>query len=90
MKNNKIKLQYIEWQDAITMSKGWYSQQDLIDWGKLEESVIKQVGYLIEENKKYILLASKFNPQESEEDKFAEITKIPTTWIRKRVNVSVS
>ena len=84
------KLKYIEWQDGITMSKGWYSKDDLIEWGETEDCIIKQAGYIIEENKKYILLASKYNPQETEDCKFSEVTKIPATWIKKRFNVSFS
>jgi hypothetical protein len=86
----KNKLLYVEWQDAITMKEGWYAKEDVIDWGKSEDWLIKQVGYLIKENKKYILLATKFNPQEYGENKYSEITKIPKGWIKKRRFISSS
>jgi hypothetical protein len=89
-KNNEIKLQYIEWNDAITMQNGWYLIESIKEWGRTNDWKIKQVGYVIEENKNYILLATKYNPQETEEDKYSEITKIPKIWIKKRINVCFS
>ena len=91
MKINKKEILFlIEWGDAITMNKGWYSAADIKEWGKNEDWIIQQVGYIIEENSKYILLASKLNPQESEEPKYSEVTKIPKTWIKKRHKVTFS
>lgn len=81
-KNKKVF--YVEWQDAITMKDGWYSEEDVADWGKSEDWLIKQAGYLIKENNKYILLATKFNLQEFGENKYSEITIIPKGWIKKR------
>jgi hypothetical protein len=89
-KNNELKPQYIEWYDAITMQNGWYVAEIVKEWGRTEDWIIKQVGYVIEENKDYILLATKYNPQETEEDKYSEITKIPKSWVKKRANVSFS
>ena len=84
------ELEYIEWCDAIVMKNGWYSKDDVKYWGENEDWKVKQVGYLIEENENYILLATKYNPQEDGDDRFSEITKIPKTWILKRANVSLS
>lgn len=84
------KLIFIEWYDAITMKNGWYIENDVKEWGQNMDWLIKQAGYLIEDNKKYILLASKYNPQESEESKYSEITKIPKGWIKKRVPITFS
>lgn len=69
------------------MKDGWYVKEDVLDWGKSNDWLIKQAGYLLKENKDYILLATKFNPQSYGEDKYSEITKIPKTWIKKRLNV---
>ena len=79
-----INLIYVEWLDAITMKDGWYAKDQAEEWGRSEDWLIKQVGYLIEETKKYVVLATKFNPQRFGDDKFSEITKIPKGWIKKR------
>lgn len=86
--NNKIKLEYIEWNDAITSFDGWTDRNSVIEWGQTEDWIVKQAGYIIDENKDYLLIASKYNPQTDGEDKFSEITKIPKTWIRKRKTIS--
>lgn len=88
MKNKSLI--YVEWEDAITMKDGWYAKEDVREWGKSEDWIIKQAGYLVAEDKKYILLATKFNPQEYGDDKYSEITKIPKGWIKKKKVISSS
>lgn len=90
MKNKKVKLTYIEWEDALTWNDGWHDKEGILEWGRSDDWIIKQAGYVIEENKKYILLANKFNPQQFGEHKYSEITKIPKGWIRKRITFSSS
>jgi hypothetical protein len=87
LKSNKVKLILLEWCDAITSFDGWTDLDEIIEWGKTEEWIIKQAGYIVEENREYILIASKYNPQRRG-DKYSEITKIPKTWIRKRKIIS--
>ena len=83
-----MKLIYIEWCDAITKMDGWHNLEDAKDWANEEEWIIRQAGFLIEESKKYILLAGQYNPQKETEDQFANLTKIPKTWILKRKTIS--
>ena len=82
------KLIYVEWLDAITWKDGWHNRSDVIDWGKSEDWLVKQAGYLVSENKKYILLASKYNPQKYGENLYSELTKIPKGWIKKKRIIS--
>jgi len=90
MQKKKINLLYIEWCDAVTFNTGWENIEDILVWAKTENWVIRQAGFLIIENKEYVLLATKYNPQENSENKFSEITKIPKTWIRKRKTITSS
>lgn len=78
------KLYYIEWFDAITMNNGWYNIKTVQTWGSTQDWLIRQAGFILAETKDYILLASKYNPQETEESKYSEITKIPKGWIKKK------
>lgn len=79
-----IPLVYIEWCDAVANgSNPWLLKEEAIQWGENENWVIRQAGYIIKETKQYILIASKYNPQD-DEDRFSELTKIPKTWIRTR------
>ncbi len=80
----KYKLTYIEWCDAIDAGTGWKTVEDAKDWAKSNEWIIKQVGWILKETKKYILICSKFNPQgEDYHDEVSQLTKIPKTWIIK-------
>ncbi len=87
MRKQKINLVFVEWCDAVTYNDGWIDKESVLEWALNDDWVIKQSGFLIEENKKYIILASKYNPQEYTENKFSEITKIPKTWIKKRKTI---
>lgn len=80
----KYKLVYIEWADSISSAQ-WYTYDDAIFWAKGPAWIVKNVGWVLEENDKYILLAGSWTPQRGESvDQFGNIQKIPKTWIRKR------
>lgn len=80
----KYKLVYIEWCDAIDAGTGWRTTENAKKWAKTDEWIIRQVGWVIKETKKYILICSKYNPQgKGYHDEISHCTKIPTTWIIK-------
>ena len=84
------KLVYLEWADAISSGSGWIEEHDIDEWIDKSEYIIKQVGWLLHEDKTHITIASQLKP----EDKFTceqlgHIQKIPTTWIRKRKNIKL-
>lgn len=59
------------------------------EWGKRTQWLVEEVGWVVEENKKYIILASTHKP----EDEFCDeqvklLQKIPKTWIKKRVDLT--
>lgn len=82
----KFKLIYIEWCDAISHTRGWMTKKEAFDWAKNEDWIVRQAGFLMEETKEYILLASRINPQPDTDDGYNTdgLFKIPKTWIRKR------
>jgi hypothetical protein len=84
------QLYYFEWCDAQTYVEGWHSEEDILRWAKTDNWIICQVGYLLIETKEYLVIATQHNPQIDTEDQFAEITKIPKTWIRRRKKVIIS
>lgn len=86
----KYLLVYIEWCDAIDGTTGWQTVKDIKEWAKSDEWIIKQVGWIMKETKKYILICSKYNPQgDGYHDMVAFPTKIPKTWIIKRKELNV-
>ena len=80
MKKFNKKLVYIEWGDAIS-NTGWMSEKEAIEWADSSDWIVKNVGWILKENKDYILLASKFS-EGSEE--YGLLHKIPKTWIKVR------
>lgn len=88
MQNKNVKLIYIEWCDAITYTDGWIDRESVIEWAKNDDWIIRQAGFLIEENEKYIILAAKYNPQIETNDKYSELTKIPKTWVKRKKIIS--
>lgn len=82
-----IRLYYFEWCDAQTLVEGWHSREEASEWAKNDDWVVRQTGYLIAETEKCLVIAGKYNPQMDREDQFAEITKIPKTWIKRKRRV---
>jgi hypothetical protein len=84
----KYKLVYIEWMDAIDDANGWKTMDEVTTWAHDAFCWVKQVGFVLEENKKYLLLCSKIgdtgNNLEDSEIQYSVVQKIPKTWIRKR------
>ena len=85
----KHELVYLEWCDAMVNNEAWLTFDEAIEWGKTDDWVVSQVGWILEENDKYIILTSKGSKQrESIEKMFGSVFKIPTTWILKRETIS--
>ena len=87
-----MKLVYLEWADATSPISGWQSLDEAIDWAKEQDYWVKQVGWVLEENKQFILISSQINEVtrgSGLENQYASIVKIPKTWIRKRKNINV-
>jgi hypothetical protein len=81
----KYQIIYIEWCDAIDAGMGWQTIKSAKKWAKTDEWIIRQVGWIIKETKKYIVICAKYNPQgENYHDEIGYCTKIPKTWIIKR------
>ena len=87
MTNN---LYYIEWCDALNFSNEWHGIDSIREWAKTDDWIIRQAGYIICDTKQYIVIASQCNPKTKTENQFAEVTKIPKTWIRKKRKIVIS
>lgn len=88
--DKKPQLIYIEWCDAISNSEGWKDQEEAICWGENCSWIVKESGFLIKENKQYILLANKMVPGDADSKQlFGILKKIPKPWVIKRVNLEI-
>ena len=79
-----MKLIYIEWEDAVSNDEWAYEDVARI-WAKTTSLTVKQVGWVLEENKRYLVLVSRRHDwQGGHDSQFGMLQKIPKTWIRKR------
>ena len=84
-----MKLEYIEWTDAMQLLEGWQELNEAKEWANSEAWVVKQTGFIIEENKKYLLLCSKMTSEtENSPSYYGALIKIPIPWILKRINLT--
>lgn len=76
----KKHITYIRWCDATSSLQTWFKVDEAIEWAKNENWEVENVGWILEETKEWILLASKV----SSEGQVGQLFKIPKTWIRER------
>ena len=88
-RDEKYKLIYLEWTDALSYDVGWIDEDEAFEWAKNEEWIVKQCGWLIEENSKYIVIATKYCHQTRAKSMFSKFSKIPKTWIVKRNEITI-
>ena len=80
-----MKLIYLEWADAISSGATWHTKSELNEWIEGSEWIIKQVGWLLKETDRYILIAAQLKPDDRfTQEQYGHLQKIPKTWIRKR------
>lgn len=90
-----MKLVYIEWADAVSPPDSWKSKDEILQWSKEDSYWVGQVGWILEENEKHIILSPQHNRNEKVdgssqlEDHYAHVIKIPKTWIRKRKTLKI-
>ena len=79
----KHRIVYIEWADAMANYDAWRSLEEAKAWASTDEWIVKQVGYVLEENDKYLLLSgSMSNDSETHDVQYSMVFKIPKPWIR--------
>ena len=76
-----MEIVYIEWCDAITNQTSWLSRTEALEWANTKQWINQHVGFLIEENEDYILVAGEVGQMTEDEPQLGHITKIPKPWI---------
>lgn len=83
---------YIQWADATSPSNHqWWELDEAIAWAENDSYWIEQIGWLLKETDKYILMAANKSTTKSGDYiiQYGEIQKIPKTWIRKRKIIKI-
>ena len=76
------KLYEVEWLDAYEHYAGWHSLKDA---KKIRPKKVLSVGYVLEENKDYVILAADIGLHKDTD--VGRLTVIPGQWIIKKVKV---
>lgn len=86
-----MKLLYIEWCDAIASGLDWTDIDVAKEWAENTDWIVCEVGWVIKETKKYIVIASTYKKEDVYTTaQFKHLMKIPKTWIKKRVDLNNS
>ena len=72
----------------MSNESSWLSLEDAKEWANKENWIVSEVGFLIEETKEFILIANKKSTYDKENPEIGGVMKIPTTWIRKRIDLT--
>lgn len=78
---------YIEWCDSTHDAGDWKTAEECEEWARNSLWTVRQVGFIIEENDSYLVLAARVGCEgdESIEPVYGQLQKIPKTWILKRI-----
>ena len=80
--DSRRQLYVIRWLDAYEHYAGWHSLKDA---KKIRPKKVLSVGYVLEENKDYVLLAADIGLHKDTD--VGRLTVIPGQWIIKKVKV---
>lgn len=81
--NMRYPFMAISWKDAESDCE-WKSECEVEKWLQ-EDCIIHEIGWLISQNKKYIVLSN----QIAEDGTIGNRTKIPAGWIIKRKRIKL-
>ncbi len=80
MKNtDKYPIVYCVWEDITSTSTDWRELDDAIQWMDAEDSLVSQVGFMIEKNDDYLVLMDSFFHIE---DTIGSVTRIPKNAVK--------
>lgn len=85
---NKERVVYLEWCDAMESLKSWQPLDEIKEWATTENWIVAEIGFVLEENEEYILLANRKSLYDTDNPDYAGVMKIPKTWVRKKVEIT--
>ena len=86
----KYKLVYVLWEDARGIGSSWRSIENVIEELTNESTwMVHQVGWIIHEDKKSIVMAASIDDREEVGKFVAEGIRIPKVNIRKRKTLKI-
>lgn len=87
-----MNLEYIEWEDVTASGSQWFERAEADKWKEdaNQAFVVKQVGFILSETDRYILLCSHYHPEtEIVPEQYGHLQKILKSLIIKRKNIKI-
>ena len=85
-----MKFVYIRWVDACSDASGWMELEDAIKWANGTKYLVETSGWILKENKEYLLIAQQRGDWSLEDPtyQYANLMRIPKTWIKLRIDLT--
>jgi hypothetical protein len=81
-----LRIIYVEWDDAADEA-GWMNARELETW-RGTRHLVRETGYVLEDTDDHLILSAAWGPETPfSPEAFAKLTRIPKTWIRRRVEL---
>jgi hypothetical protein len=60
MENKERKLIYCVWEDITSTDSNWRSSEESTEWSDAADSLVRQVGFLIDQDENYVVLTCSY------------------------------
>ena len=83
---------YLKWEDVSSSGSSWYEEAEVQEWAdnNTQAFVVEQIGFVIKETKRYILLCSHYHPETPiVPAQYGHLQKILKTLIIERKNIKL-
>lgn len=87
-----MKMEYIEWEDVTSSGASWYDKEEMELWADNASQgfVVKNVGFILKETKRYILMCSHYHPETAiVPEQYGHLQKILKSLIIKRKVIEI-
>jgi hypothetical protein len=54
------KLIFVQWNDIIQSDSSWKDEEDALDWTADQDSIVRQVGFLLDRDSNYLTLCCSY------------------------------
>lgn len=83
-----MKLIYVEWTDAIA-NANWFDMDEAQRWAEISEWRVRDVGWLIKEDKNYLTIASSWKTEDEwTQEQVKLLHHIPKGMIKKKIDLT--
>lgn len=79
MEQTERKLIYCTWEDICSTDSSWRSTEDALEWSDAAQSIVRQVGFLVDQDENYLVLCCSYLP---ELDLIGTTIRIPKSTIK--------